>query len=112
MPEMVCVGCGATFATRERRVRYCTRACAARNGARPGPTVGLRRIMANGYVRLTLADGSRVYEHRWMWEQAFGPLGTDEEIHHKNGDKTDNRLDNFEKMTKAEHARHHLQERQ
>jgi hypothetical protein len=110
--EKVCVGCGASFTTREKRLRYCNQMCAARNRPRQGPTVGLRQIMKNGYVRLTLPDGSRVYEHRWMWEQAFGPLGPGEEIHHKNEDKTDNRLKNFERLTKAEHARLHLQQRQ
>ena len=47
-------------------------------------------------------------EHRVVWEKAHGPIPPGMVVHHKNHDKRDNRLENLELMSRAEHARHHL----
>jgi hypothetical protein len=47
-----------------------------------------------------------VEEHRLIVEQRVGrPLRADEDVHHKNGIKNDNRDENLELLTHAEHAR-------
>lgn len=46
-------------------------------------------------------------EHRVIWEQAHGPIPDGYIIHHRNGDITDNRLENLELMMRADHSRHH-----
>lgn len=50
--------------------------------------------------------------HRYVMEQHLGrELTEDEVIHHKNGNKTDNRIENLEIMTLSEHSKLHYSSR-
>ena len=44
---------------------------------------------------------------RWLWSQAFGPIPYGMEIHHRNGDPTDDRLSNMEIIHSKEHRSIH-----
>ena len=51
-------------------------------------------------------------EHRLIMEQHIGRyILPDEVVHHKNGVRDDNRLENLELMTFKEHAGLHMKER-
>lgn len=67
-------------------------------------------ISKNGYR--VFAHGSRdsvkrIYEHHLVWEQAYGPIPDGYEIHHKDGNKLNNKLSNLQLLTRSEHARLH-----
>jgi hypothetical protein len=53
-------------------------------------------------------DGKQVRLHRHMMEQKLGrKLGFNEVVHHINGDKHDNRIENLEVLSRAEHMKQH-----
>ena len=59
------------------------------------------------YVRKRLPDGRLGYRYRWIWEQAYGPIPNGFMIHHKNGDRNDDRLENLEMDKVSDHVRMH-----
>ena len=69
----------------------------------PGPVGPLVQAKGNGHVdkkgyrRIILPDGRRVLEHVHMMEEHLGRrLEDGENIHHLNGLRDDNRIENFE----------------
>jgi hypothetical protein len=61
---------------------------------------GYRRIWRPGTRRL-------VMEHVLVWERHHGPVPPGLELHHVNGDKLDNRVENLRPVTRLEHKRIH-----
>jgi len=84
---------------------YCDRHCSARDrkyvNGMPRCSIGDKRLHGNGYVKLKISEGNGksdwVLEHRYVIEQSIGrKLTTKEYVHHKDGDRTNNNLDNLE----------------
>ena len=71
--------------------------------ARP---VGYERINADGHIEIKV-EGERqmICKHRWVWEQAHGPVPEGYVVSFKNGIKTDCRIENLILLTRAELVR-------
>lgn len=52
-----------------------------------------------------------IFEHRAVWEQAYGPIPEGFIVHHANGDGLDNRLENLCLMRRGDHNALHAKER-
>lgn len=81
-----------------------------KRGEKNGNWKGGRYISSAGYVYVKLPDGSYEYEHRVVAEKKLGrPLTEGEVVHHKNGDKSDNRQENLAVMAShSDHMRIHM----
>jgi len=71
--------------------------------------------MTQGYIRVLKKDHPKadkdgyVKEHRLIMEKHLGRyLRTEEFIHHINGDRSDNRLENLQIVTNSEHMKLHF----
>jgi len=63
-----------------------------------------------GY-RLVRIDGKRIRENRYIMEQHLGrKLTRKEHVHHINGDKLDNKVENLMVMSNSEHQKLHWKE--
>lgn len=68
----------------------------------------------SGYKMLRTELGAKApytREHRVVAEKMLGrTLLSDEVVHHINGDRSDNRPENLQVMTRSEHSRHHWEQ--
>lgn len=81
------------------------------------PRRGARVSNGKGYVLVYLpehpmANGPYVLEHRLVMSEHIGRLLLPTEtVHHKNGDRTDNRIENLELWSKAQPAGQSVQDK-
>lgn len=80
---------------------------------------GHTKLHSSGYMMAYVPDHPRapaegyIHEHVVIMERAIGRyLEPNEVVHHINGNKTDNRIENLKLMTRSEHSRMHILERQ
>ena len=106
---VICAECGTSFERPHGKTRaYCSRSCANKARAKgmkkpeialDGRAIGDAVKSTNGYLMVRM-DGKKVMQHRLVMERVIGrPLLPTERVHHKNGNRQDNRPENLELWT-------------
>lgn len=106
-PLPLCPVCGIA-SVKEKRTNFCSKAC------RAASKVGSRVSNGDGYWMVyhpghpMAGPNNYVPEHRYVMAESLGRvLDAEEIVHHINHDPTDNRLENLQLTTRAEHRRLH-----
>ena len=109
--EYICEICGKNFIDKNTtKRRFCSMECAVegKSYTKSSSWKGGRHIGSGGYIRITLPNGSRIREHRFVYEKFLGrKLKRSEHIHHIDGNKTNNKLDNLLLCSNKEHFKVH-----
>lgn len=100
LPLRPCTTCGSYIGNAAKRCRHCG---AGEPSFHRG---GYLRVYVPGHP-MARADGYAL-EHRWLLYEMAIPVPDGHHVHHKNGDKADNRWSNLEVIEAREHHRQHI----
>lgn len=114
-PPLPCAHCGETVqiptTAQARRGRaFCSPTCATawHSGEKHPNWTGGRSLDSNGYVLVNVYGRGRIREHVLVAEATLGRrLLPGEQVHHRNGKKTDNRPENLAVMSIEDHGAAH-----
>jgi hypothetical protein len=88
---------------RSKEGRFKKGECRADNPSRR--PIGWEFQEKDGYVYVKCPDRKRRAKHRWVWEQAHGPIPKGMVIRFKDGDRTNCQLENLFMVSQAENLR-------
>jgi hypothetical protein len=110
-----CEHCARAFLSYRTTVRYCSRTCSGKASRTPGDKSGRRNPRFNfgfstwqGRAIVVLRNGGHQLYSRALMEGHLGRhLLSSEIVHHVNEDPTDDRIENLQVVTRAEHLAIH-----
>lgn len=113
---IACEECGNKFEAKkrwERKKRFCSPSCCTlfrrRNGFPRSQAEGSKWKDPEGYIFVKVG-GQWIPEHRLVAEAKLGRgLKRSEVVHHRNGNKSDNRPENLEVVTRSRHMEIHAE---
>jgi hypothetical protein len=104
-----CIVCGKKWLGTARKRKFCSQKCVS-SGVHNGNYKGGRYVNIQGYVCIWNPTVHSRYEleHRAIMEiHLQRKLTKNEDVHHINGIKTDNRVENLQVMSISDHSKLH-----
>jgi hypothetical protein len=104
------LGCGMRGKNRVFTESHCNAIAGARRRHADLHAVGISK-KPSGYIEHTRGNHKGRSQHRVIMELHIGRrLRSDEHVHHKDGNRSNNDISNLELMTASQHMSHHAQE--
>ena len=109
LPDRECPNCKRIFRPLRKTSHYCCKRCSWDNNGGSNRKPESWWMNSKGYIegKIWLPDGKqrRVKQHRWIIECQIGRrLNPQEDIHHLNGIKSDNRVENLQLIHHSGHT--------
>lgn len=114
MPKIKCIcpECGKEFYQYpcyiKQGIKRCSRKCQGKYLSGENNPIYKRGYTVSGGYKMICVNNEKVYEHRYIMEQHIGrKLKPGEEIHHIDGNKMNNSINNLMLLTMEEHKKFH-----
>jgi len=114
--KCICPGCGKEFYQYPSRIKQgikrCSNTCKGKFLSGENNPIWKRGYTISGGYKMIIVGKEKIYEHRYVMEQHIGrKLKKGEEVHHIDGNKMNNSIENLMLLTIDEHKKFHRDKR-